>query len=261
MRTCLLALRGVNLVQAAVCVVTGSRAYRRPRLAVALAVAAAVESAWFARQASQRPLGRELILADASFGALGLVAMAGVLPAGDRTASMNWMLPYTVVSAGATTLAFPRPEAAAVAATMAGVYGATVTSELRSGGAKATAALANIVSYGGFFLALDWFIRLLRRSADEVDHARTEAVEKGQRLAVAAERNRQHRLLHDSALQTLEAVVGGWTAEDSALASVRASRPSACGEPWPESRTPTTTSQPCSRSCQKKPCTSVFASR
>jgi signal transduction histidine kinase len=157
------------------------------------------------------------MLADASFGAVGLVAMAGMLPAGDRTASMNWMLPYTVVSAGASPLGLTRREGAAVAGTLAAIYGATITSELRAGGAKASAGLANIVSYGGFSLAIDMFVRLLRGFADEVERARTEAVERGRRLAVEAERNRQHRLLHDSALQTLEAVAGGWSVDEAAL--------------------------------------------
>jgi signal transduction histidine kinase len=227
MLTCFLALRGVNLLQAGVCVATGARAYRRPRVAVLLAAAAALESGWLARQTRRRGSHRELLLADASFGVAGLVAMASTLAPGDRTASMNWMLPYTVVSAGAGPLALSRTEARSVAAGLAAVYGATVSSELRAGGSAATAALANIVSYAGFSLALDLFIGMLRGFAAQVDEARAEAVERGQRLAVEAERNRQHRLLHDSVLQTLEAVAGGWDVDEGALrerASAEAAR-------------------------------------
>jgi signal transduction histidine kinase len=57
----------------------------------------------------------------------------------------------------------------------------------------------------------------LRHQAVSLDHARTEAVALARAAAESAERQRQHRIIHDSALQVLEAVSGSWTVDDELL--------------------------------------------
>jgi signal transduction histidine kinase len=54
-----------------------------------------------------------------------------------------------------------------------------------------------------------------RREGSELDRAKAESATRAERLSVERERNRQHRLLHDSALQTLEAIAGGLVDPDS----------------------------------------------
>jgi signal transduction histidine kinase len=50
---------------------------------------------------------------------------------------------------------------------------------------------------------------LVRRLAADLDEARHIAVEEGSRAAAEAARSEEHRMLHDSALQTLEAIAAG----------------------------------------------------
>lgn len=59
----------------------------------------------------------------------------------------------------------------------------------------------------------------LRRRAREQDHARAAAVDAAARVATERERQRQFRQLHDSALQVLETIAGGWDIDESTLAA------------------------------------------
>ena len=106
---------------------------------------------------------------------------------------------------------------------------------------------ANALSYYGWFAAADLFIGRLRRSAIELETARTAAVENGARLATEQERNRQHRLLHDSALQTLEVVAKGWaTGDDVAVRmQARSKRPDCASRSEAASTRASTDSEPC----------------
>jgi hypothetical protein len=69
--------------------------------------------------------------------------------------------------------------------------------------------VANAFSYPGFFVVASIVTRFARRIARELDEARRLAIDRGARLAAEAATNREHRLLHDSALQTLEAIASG----------------------------------------------------
>jgi signal transduction histidine kinase len=53
--------------------------------------------------------------------------------------------------------------------------------------------------------------------AADLDAARAEAVAQAEGLATELERHRQHRIIHDSALQVLEAVAGGWDVDEDLL--------------------------------------------
>ena len=103
---------------------------------------------------------------------------------------------------------------------MAGAYLYTTRESFARRG-EATTAVSNALSFVGFHLIVSVLSDITERFADEVDQARRVAVESGQALATEQERNRQHRLLHDSVLQTLEAFASG-RVDDPAVIRARA---------------------------------------
>ena len=150
------------------------------------------------------------VVVDAVFGAVALALMGLALPAGDRTTSLNWILPYTVGTAVAAGLAMRISAALMMSAGLAVVYLGSVWPDLTAGKGALATAVVNAVSYVGFLcvsavlrVILLYLVGLLRQS-------RGEAVARGEQLAAERERARQYRLIHDSALQTLEAVAKGW---------------------------------------------------
>lgn len=205
---CLVAVRTVHLVQAGDTAAVAWSSYRRPLLDLALIVAAIVESLWVLdRFWTRRAVDdRAAALVDVGFGVVALAAMVAITTTTDRTAWVNWACPFTY---GTVAIAFMvlRPRySLAVTVALAATYFATVAGTVRAGGSLFATALANTVTYGGVYVAGRVFVGLLRRSAHDVDSARAQAVERGARLAAERERNRNYRLVHDSALQTLEAV-------------------------------------------------------
>ena len=63
----------------------------------------------------------------------------------------------------------------------------------------------------------DALARAMIDQAGALDEARHHAVEQAERIATEQERHRQHRVVHDSSLQVLEAVAGGWELDDDDL--------------------------------------------
>ncbi len=153
---------------------------------------------------------------DVATGTLGLVGLAAATAHEDRTTSLNWMLPYTVGSIAGLALGVERGEAMAEVATLSGVYLATAVRPGTRPGQVVT-AIANAASYVGFHAVAAAVIRRGRREGAEVDMLRAESAQRGERLAIERERNRQHRLLHDSALQTLEGIASGLVGDDKAV--------------------------------------------
>lgn len=96
-----LAARGVILAQAGIDVAVGSGAYTRLPAVVGLAVACVAESVvWAVVQLRAQRLTAAALLGDAVFGVAGLAVMsAATTAAPGRAGSLNWMLPYTVVTA------------------------------------------------------------------------------------------------------------------------------------------------------------------
>jgi hypothetical protein len=93
--------RGVILAQAVIDVAVGSGAYTHPFAAIGLAVACVAESVvWALVQLRAQRLTAGALLADAVFGVAGLAVMsAATTAAPGRAGSLNWMLPYTVLTA------------------------------------------------------------------------------------------------------------------------------------------------------------------
>jgi signal transduction histidine kinase len=203
----MLAIRVVHVVQGFTCVVTARSNYRRPKLAIAVGTASLAELAWLAKRDFTRgdhdPTAARI---DAAFGAAGLLALGWATHPADRTTSVNWMLPLTVGSALGAAASLELLEGAGISAALATTYAATTRESIGAGSGRAASAVANTLSYPGFFVVAAGIIRLLRHLAGDVDDARQRAIEQGARAAAEEARNQEHRRLHDSALQTLEAI-------------------------------------------------------
>ncbi len=206
----LLTVRAVHITQGAICLVAGWKAYRRPRLALALLLASGLETTWVASRAWRVRSYRDARLAwiDAGFGVGGLVVMSATTAQDDRTAWMNWMCPLTFGTTVGGAAAISGPSSNIVPMLLAGTYVATVRNNVRSGGSQMATALANTTSYIGFHVAARSFGNRLRGDSAKLEKARNETLRESERLAAERQRNREHRLLHDSVLQTLELIAG-----------------------------------------------------
>jgi signal transduction histidine kinase len=168
---------------------------------------AVAELVWLFQR--KRRVGRHDVTAarmDALFGTVGLAVISVSTSPEDRTSSMNWVMPLTVGGALGCSFALERTEGLALTTGLATTYSATVAEALRSQSGRAATAVANIASYPGFFLVGHAVVAVGRRMAGEVDLARRREVEQSAELASERERNAAHRIIHDSALQTLEAL-------------------------------------------------------
>jgi len=202
----ILAIRAVHVVQGFSCVITARSAYQRPKVAIAAAVAALAELAWMARRDLARGSDAATARTDAAFGAAGLLVLASAISPADRTSSLNWMMPLTVGSCLGAASALGAVEGASISGSLGVAYAGITRESISTGSGRAASAVANVLSYPAFFLVATFVVRLMRRLAGDVDDARQKAVEQSARAAAHEARNREHRLLHDSALQTLEAI-------------------------------------------------------
>ncbi len=208
-------IRAVHLAQAAVCLAKGRDVYRRPRLVGATLALLAGEFIVLCRRWSRQGGMDEVgALVDTAFGVVGLMAVAAGTQVEDLTTSMNWALPASVGATACIGATMSPRRSALAAGALATTYGLSVRRSFAGGQARSTTAAANVVSYGGFLAVVRICTALVVTSASELDELRSQAVERSARLATERERNNQHRLLHDSALQALEAVAAGWDAHD-----------------------------------------------
>lgn len=219
-----LAVRSTHLVDGGLTLAVGYRSYHHPMLDGGLLLLALIESVvilslFWRRRAVRGPV---LASVDVAFGMMALVAMVALTSGSARSSWVNWACPFTYGSVVIALLAFRRRTAAAVAVAFAGVYLATVASSLTASKPDLLAtSLANVITYIGLLVAGSFVFGALRRSAAEADNARAEAVTRGARLAAERERNAQHRLLHDSALQTLEIVARSASVDDAVRGQAR----------------------------------------
>jgi signal transduction histidine kinase len=188
-------------------------------LLLALIESVVILSLFWRRRAVRGPV---LASVDVAFGMMALVAMVALTSGSARSSWVNWACPFTYGSVVIALLAFRRRTAAAVAVAFAGVYLVTVASSLTADKPDLLAtSLANAMTYIGLLVAGSFIFGALRRSAAEADYARAEAVTRGARLAAERERNAQHRILHDSALQTLEIVARSASVDDAVRGQAR----------------------------------------
>ena len=203
LRSTMLAVRAVHVLQGLTCVVAARSAYRRPRLAAAAALAALTELVWIARREA---LDTTTVRVDAAFGAVGLFALSAATYPSDRTSSVNWMLPLTVGSCLGVAAGVKPVEGASITAGFAISYATITRPSTKIDPGKSASSIANTLSYPGFYLVSAVVVRVACHVAAELDDARHKAVEQSARAAAEAARNREHRRLHDSAIQTLEAI-------------------------------------------------------
>ncbi len=200
------AYRFAGIATGLAAVIAGRRRYRsRPAAAVQL-IAAAAESAWIARRL-WRGGGRDAL----AMGVDAVTAIATVtsgrsnVAAVDRGAFVNWA-PWGFAAPAVAGQAMAAAYAPVSALASAAAVGTTTSVALSAGPGEFVTnlgAMAGLVA-GGHVLA-----EQIRRGAHRLELARARAVEEGIVLAAERERVRQLRLLHDSALQTLEAVAAG----------------------------------------------------
>ena len=219
----ILGFRAFQLVEGIVRIREARADYRHPGLAVASAAAAFAESAWFARRCLRRGDFRDPVTrwADvAATAALGGLSAAALAPA-DRADRRHWTAAYAIGTvAAATAGAHTWGDTAAATSVLVGAYLAGVTPTLRDNPDARGPVLYNILLYPGFALAVTFIARRLRRSAADLHSARRDAVTQAERAAAQRERLRHHRLVHDSALQTLEALAGLDATDAAAQADV-----------------------------------------
>jgi signal transduction histidine kinase len=214
----LLAWRATGLGTGVASVLGGAGRYRSRVVALGQLGAGLAESAWLAGRLSRRDRWDDPVAAAVDAGtAVGLLALSrGNLAAAERGTWINWVpwsFAASAVSAQAMAEHRPARRAAGVAA---------ITAAHAAQGPAPGDAIANSVAQAGFAVGA-WFLAAQTRAgAVRLAVARAAAVEQGRRLAQARERGTQLRLLHDSALQTLEAVAGG-RYHDRAALSERAS--------------------------------------
>jgi signal transduction histidine kinase len=216
---CFVWLRLLALVQGSVVTVIAWSSFRHPLVDLWALVGSGAESAvviWWCR----RPAGlqqRRLVALDVGWAVVGLVLLALATTSMDRTAWVNWMAPFTYSTAAVAAVGVRVGPGVLSTAGLALTYLLSARGSLSDGRSAAATAIANTISYLGFYAVAHVFTVRARRMAAELEDARRQAVEDGRRLATAQERNRQHRLLHDSVLQTMEALAGEWVIGDEEL--------------------------------------------
>jgi signal transduction histidine kinase len=210
---CWTAVRAVHLGQGLVETLVGPAQYSHPVLAGIVLIAAVAETSvlvWRCGRTGQ--LGAWQTYGDAAFSCVGLIVLGAAAPHGGTT-SLNWMVPYSQGSIVIVAFGQRRPwHGASWALALTGAYLFTARHDLASA-EHASTALANLVSYAGLYLFGTLLIRPLRRLVYELQVTRQQARDSDVHLAEERERNRVYRLVHDSALSTLDAVAGGLQAD------------------------------------------------
>ena len=201
----LMSWRVSGLVTGLAAVVAGRRRYRSQTAAVGQLVGVCAESVWLARRFSRNGyrFDRRARTVDLVTAVAALLVGRGNLAPEDRWTWIDWV-PWSF----ATNAVAGRSVDAD--APMAGVLGATVI--IGTGASLAARWSDKLVNAGGMaahFGAGKAFVRQIRNGGARIEAARSDAMDEGRRLAAEQERSRQLRFLHDSALQTLEAVGSG----------------------------------------------------
>ena len=210
----LMSWRVSGLVTGLAAVVAGRRRYRSQSAAVGQLVAVGAESVWLARhlRSNAYRFDRRALTVDLVTAVAALLVGRGNLDPDDRWTWIDWV-PWSF----ATNAVAGR--AVAGDTPMAGALGATVI--VGTGASLAGGWGDRLVNAGGMaahFAAAKAFVGQIRKGGARIETARSDALDEGRRLAVEQERSRQLRFLHDSALQTLEAIGTGRYGD---LASIR----------------------------------------
>jgi signal transduction histidine kinase len=191
-----------------------------PRVLAVGVAGLGAQSVWAAWRGLQRGSIRDRTIAssDAVTQCVALVVEAASWGSRIIPSDARWSETFGAVVT--SWLGFEDPSPATTGAALAGWLG---TYALTTGGRAPaeSAATGTRVNEANSHAALTMAGRALGRQlvaqASELDDARADAITQAQRLAAAHERRHQHRVIHDSALQILEAIAGGWELDDDLL--------------------------------------------
>jgi signal transduction histidine kinase len=193
----------------------------RPHVLAAGVAALAGHTAWAAQRSWRRGSIRDrtVALSDGVAQCFALAIEAGSW--GTRTLPDDPRWSETFGAVVTSWLAFEEPSlfvnAGSLLAWIA-TYVATSSSRSATGTLVARGKRINEVTGHVAFSGVGRLLgRQLLGQATELDTARAAAIVEAERLATEVERHRQHRMIHDSALQILEAVAGGWDLDEQLL--------------------------------------------
>jgi signal transduction histidine kinase len=154
---------------------------------------------------------------DAAMSIATVAAGRANVAAADRGTFVNWA-PWGFAAPAVAGQAMAVPRLSARAAGAAALIGVATSAALSSGPAQ---FVSNMGAMAGLFTGGHVLGGQIRRGSRRLEEAQAKAVDEGVLLAAEHERARQLRLLHDSALQTLEAV-GSQRYADHATMQARA---------------------------------------
>jgi signal transduction histidine kinase len=203
-RSALFTWRFTGIATGVAAFVAGRRRYRSKALGLAQLGVAIGESAVLARRVSQRGRWEQTeATVDLFTGVAMLLCSRANLARPDRATWLNWA-PWSFAASAVTAQAIGVEDLESAARGAVALAGAT---------AVITPAVADVVATTGamaaFFAGARVFARQIRGSAARLSGAFADAVRAEADLAVERERGAQLRMLHDGALQTLEAVGSG----------------------------------------------------
>jgi hypothetical protein len=193
---------------------------RHPRVLAAGVAGLVAQSAWAARRGWKQGSIRDRTIAssDAVAQCFALAVEAASWGSRSIPAEARWSETFGAVLTSWTSFEDPSPRATATSLLgWLGTYaiatgGRTAQSTPQTGQRVNEATGHATLTMAGRALGLQ-----LVAQAAELDAARETAVEQAQSLAAARERQHQQRIMHDSALQILETVAGGWDVDDVLL--------------------------------------------
>ncbi len=195
------------------------RVVRHPRVLGAGVAGLAAQNVWAATRAIARRTVDDPWIGWSDAAAVSAALVTEVTSWGVRglPPGSNWSLLFSTVVCAWLPLELPStPMLTAALAQWLVVYQATTGGgggELRVAGQRVNEALTQTT-----FVALGArFARRLRSQAQQLDTTRELTSRQAAVIAAAGERERQRREIHDSVLQVLETVAGGWTVSPELL--------------------------------------------
>jgi signal transduction histidine kinase len=209
-----LSYRVAGLATGLAAVVGAADRYRSRRAARVLLTAATVESVWTAQRV-WRGGGRDerATSVDALAAMASVIASRANISPEDRGTFVDWPPWGLAASAMAGQAMAERPLSSRSIARATAI--AVTTSAAIS--ASAEEMFSNVSAMAGIFTGGHLIAGQIRNGARRARDAQSRAVDEGVLLAAERERARQLRLLHDSALQTLESVSSGRYRDDETM--------------------------------------------
>jgi signal transduction histidine kinase len=196
------------------------RRVRHPRVLAAGVAALGAQSVWAAWRGWQRGSIRDRTIASSDAVTQCAALLVEAASWGSRVIPSDARWSETFGAVVTSWVGFEDPARATTGSALAGwlgTYALTTGGRAPAGSAATGTRINEANSHAALTMAGRALGRQLVAQASELDDARADAVAQAQHLAAAHERRRQHRVIHDSALQILEAVAGGWELDDDLL--------------------------------------------